>query len=169
VSWVPPPRPPRVKPRPWLPPSLSERGLGARDVSGLHYVVVDELIGDSVGLSVSKWPDADDRGRLRFDVLSGPDEVAVNRRELLGFFETALRPAEGSERKRDLRIGDVFAAEVKKLGTPAWPPPLKRWLGVVYDITSDARTLAKLAFYGAIATKLDPRQSEAWDLDELEE
>ncbi|MBA3430835.1 MAG: hypothetical protein H0U16_05075 [Actinobacteria bacterium] len=169
MSWVPPRRPPDVKPRPWLPKSLREEGLKAESLSALSYIVVDELIGDSVGLSVARWPDADDRGRLRFDVIDGPEEVAVSRRELLRFLEKSIGSNGSGALAGDLRIGDVFAAEVKKSGAPAWPPPLSRWLGETYDVTHDARTLAKLAFYGATATKLDRKQSKAWGLDELRE
>jgi hypothetical protein len=65
MSWLPPPSPTAAerRRRRWRPRVLEEQDA---DVERLSYLVVDEIVGSSVGLVLSDWPDADEQGRLRF-------------------------------------------------------------------------------------------------------
>jgi hypothetical protein len=131
----------------------------------LSYIVVEEMIGDAIGLSVCDWPEVDDQGRLKF--VARAILVGVER----GWLEEQLlehrTPHDIAE--RGLRIGDVFAAadvelrareEESQLTISTWTPPIN-------DLTAEARDAAKTAFYGAVAPVLDPGQAR--DLDELVE
>jgi len=171
MSWIPPPAKRDVSAgRPWLPPSLRAAGFATADVARLSYIVVDELIGDSAGLSVTPWPVADDAGRLRFDIGSGAQEVAVSRAELCEFLGPPFAPEPGeASPARSLRIGNVFAAVLKSEKPAARWSPLGKWVGQTYDITRDARKVAKLAFYGAVTTTLTNDEAAAWRLAELRE
>lgn len=83
----------------------------------LSHAVVDEVVDDVVGLSLSPWPLVDDRGRLRFPH-SASAEIAVpvallqravdqNRDR---FAELGL--LSGDLVARPIELGDVFAAEI---------------------------------------------------------
>jgi hypothetical protein len=111
------------------------------DTTGLSYIVVDEIEGGMVGLSVSDWPRTDEQGRLRFD--SEPLSVVVDRRAFGRFLDEHRQPT------RPLRIGDVFAARTRPV-EPSLNP--ERWIEPpVHDVTADAREAAKIAFYAAVA------------------
>src|SRR4029450_7927573 len=61
-SWLPPPSPKEAGlKRPWEPEGLRRTPAGR-----LSYVVLEEIIEDSIGLSVSCWPEVDEGGRLFF-------------------------------------------------------------------------------------------------------
>ena len=153
--------------RPWLPECLPPQ---ARDrLTGLRYLLVDEVVGDLVTLTVAPWPHADEHGRVRFTGDDGPADGAghlvVHRRELHDqLYRGWLR--------RDPRAGDVFAAEVaaevedrlqrgedvaldKSLRLATALP------GVVCDITAEARNVAKLAFYAGMAGVQPISQAQA--------
>ena len=138
--------------RPWDPSGL----LGAltEPPERLRYVVIDEIVGDLVTLAVAPWPGSDDQGRVRFpdDVPSG--HLLVHRRELeeclyRGWlrrsprvgdaFATALEATVAEQ----LRSRDVVLDEGRRLAS-AVP-------GTVADLTAEARSVAKLAFYAAVA------------------
>ncbi len=164
MSWLPPAR--RASPRnlrPWLAPSLNKRGV---DVSGLTYIVAEEIVGDVVGLSLSEWPAADSQGRLRFPVRHDPVHVAVGVNELCQFLRRRglpFRPVDeaGSSRARPLAIGTTLAAEVQADESAMWVPPLDRWIpGPVYDVSADAREVAKLAFYAAVTERWGQEHAE---------
>ena len=133
------------------------------DGKRLRYVVVDEIVGSSVGLSVCDWPAADRKGRLRFK--PSPAEVAADMDDLCAFLQQkgidVKRSSRKPSNKRELRIGDVFAAEVDRLPNEDEMVSPDHWMvGDVYDISADARLVAKLAFYGAL--------TEPWDEDQAE-
>jgi hypothetical protein len=164
MSWLPPPR--RASPRnlrPWLAPSVSKR---VGNVSSLTYIVAEEIMGDVVGLSLSKWPGADPQGRLRFDVRRDPIHVAVSAKALCTFLRQrglSFRPADeiGPSRARPLGVGTAFAAEVRKDNSVEWTPPMDRWIpGPVYDITADAREVAKLAYHAAVTEPWKQQKAE---------
>jgi hypothetical protein len=110
-------------------------------LSGLSYIVVDEIEGGMAGLSVSDWPRKDEQGRLRFE--SEPVQVAVDLARLQDFVDRHR------EQSRPVRIGDVFAARARP--TEATLDP-EHWIDPpVHDVTADAREAAKIAFYAAVA------------------
>lgn len=182
MTWL-QPSPAKRKPklRQWKAPSLTEAGL---DIDGLSYLVVEEIVGSVAGLSVSPWPGADWRGRLRFPIENDPVEIAVDIDAFCEFlneslagaqgFITFVRPRSGPERaeERQLRIGTTFAVEIRKEGT-RWTKPFGRWIRRIHDITADARVVAKLASYGALTEHWDRRKATDLHLmrpeDELEE
>ena len=154
MRWL-PPEPPAEEPaeRLWVPPSLR-----AVDVGSLVYVVVEELLEDAVNLLVSDWPGLDEEGRLQF---SGPPiEVVADRKQLAQFLAVHRLPAE--LRERPLRTGDTFAFRPASDLRPLLEESNERltpeqWITPpVYDVSADARDVAKAAFYGAVTPTLDP-------------
>lgn len=150
--------------RPWKAPSLQKEHV---DLERLTYVVVDEIVDDTVGLSLSPWPKADPDGRLRFGVEDDPRHVGVDLRDLctfltkkrgMEFVPISRRPAEHA--KRELRIGTVFAVEVKTPKSSEWKRPLDKHVDRVFDITSDAREVAKLAYYGAMTERWSHKKAK---------
>ena len=149
--------------RPWEPPSAPQ--LAAAELS---YVVVDEIVGDAVGLSVSAWPAADDQGRLRFADHGRGRLVGTSLNELQKWVDdkrvvraTGLtRAAQAALKRRPIAIGDVFAAKVAEDVVAA---PAETVLGPpINDITVDAREAAKVAFYGAVTEPLAPEEVDDW-------
>ena len=154
----------------WLPPDFPE--LARED---FRYLVVDEIVGASIGLALCPWPNTDEDGRLVFE--SGATHmIGCERTDLLAFLREHRLPRE--LRERPLRIGDVFAVRPlpgvldrlsEELETPRRLEPFltpDQWiLPPVYDITADARDEAKTAFYAAVAPTLEPE--EAAELQEL--
>jgi hypothetical protein len=139
--------------RPWLPGCLTAHGLTVDDVRALSYVVVDEIVGHDLTLVVSPWPAADERGRLRFDVGAGRsvtvDVTALDRALYAGWL------------RRPPRIGDVFGAPVPD--EPAWTGALHELLpGPVYDLSAEARVVAKLAYHGATSDLLPASAVDDW-------
>jgi hypothetical protein len=142
---------------PWRPPCLPDQ---LRDrLHDLSYVMVDEVVGNLVTMTVSPWPDADQQGRVRFfarsSAASGPGHLLVHQRELHDLlYQGWLR--------RDPRPGDVFAAEVAaevgvrlQRGEDVVLDAHLRLAtvlpGAVCDITAEARNVAKLAFYAGVS------------------
>jgi hypothetical protein len=197
VTW-PPPRPaesPRAG-RPW-DPGLSEEPNLHKESKRLVYVVVDEIIEGWVGLSVAPWPQADEKGRLRFPANGGPIEVGTPLEALKRFLAPAHRKGQASgtggngrragaseDQDSRIRIGMTFAARVK--GSNA-DPLLKRLrdqashgevridnLGTILthpvDLTDKGRMLARLASYGAVMSTLPLKAEKEWGLtEEIEE
>lgn len=152
--------------RPWLPQALTAHPEfsgpdAAEAVRRLCYIVVDELVDDAVGLTVSAWPYADDNGRLRF-----PQGVLAN----VGCTRAAVQAQLYGAGVRSIRVGDVFGARLA-------PPVAERLAaaghsvdvqvsrpdelleGPVYDLTTAARTVGKLAYYGAMSTVITEWQA----------
>ena len=152
--------------RPWLPPCLRLHGLDAESVQTLSYVILDETVDGVAGVTIWEWPSADGGGRLRFEHPERALEVAVTLRQLDDELYEGLL-------ERDPRIGDVFAARVpaaarRRLDGRAallWERPLVQLLGdVVYDVSREARKVAKLAFYSAVALVLPREDAEQWQM-----
>lgn len=153
---------------PWLPAGLAEHGLDLRSVQALSYLVVEEMVDDVVTVTVSPWPAADRRGRLRFE-LKGVDEFAValaNLQEQV--YEGWLA--------RGPRVGDVFGAEVarerlqSREAEGVWNQPLAQLLpGPVYDLSAEARKVAKLAYYAAVTGVLSAEDAHRYRMDERAE
>lgn len=148
--------------RPWLPPALRAHGLTTTDVADLTYVVVDEIVADAVTLALSSWPWADGAGRLRFAVDDGTRGVTVDRHTLdAALYRGWLR--------RGPRVGDVFAADVPRPAhdaqepdeAPRWQRPIAELLtGPVYDLTLEARKVAKLAAWAVVSEVLPAEAAE---------
>jgi hypothetical protein len=162
--------------RPWLPGNLYDLNLTMKDVEALTYIVVDEIVGDSVGLSLSPWPSADSKGRLRFDIPDGPTEVGVNIEAFCRFLRRsghrfASRPPKVDERvRRYLRVGDAFGARLSVAFPEVWTEPLDQWVDQpVYNMTREARLVAKLAYYGAVAGVWSPKEAGRFQLREGKE
>lgn len=149
--------------RPWEPPTAP--ALAARMPS---YVVVDEIVGDAVGVAIHPWPLADHKGRLRFTDYGEGRFAGTSRTELQTWVEehrvaalgAAVTPAAKELATRSLAIGDVFAATTDAEGAGVMPEAL---LGHDFvDLTTDAREAAKLAFYGAVGRPLDEDEALRW-------
>lgn len=147
--------------RPWLPDLLRQGGYTAASVGALSYVFVDEIVDDAVTLTVSRWPDADGAGRLRFHDLDTRRHLGVTLAAVrAGLYQRAVEEA-----TRSPRVGDVFAAEMApdaaaRLAATTdeaeWREPLgDLFPDEIHDVSAEARTVAKLAFYGAAAAVLD--------------
>ena len=150
--------------RPWLPACLSVHGLGVDDVAGFSYLVVEEIVEDVAGVTVSPWPAADGNGRLRFAAADVPEvgiPVAQLHEELyVGWLD------------RLPRIGDVFAGPLDDSLLPAaatsvWSGPLADLLpGPLYDLTQEARLVAKLAMYAVRSDILPMTRAEEYGMDD---
>jgi hypothetical protein len=154
-GWLPgdPSQPSPESLRSWQAPSLTEKGVDQR---GLTYVVLEEIVGDTVGFSLYSWPAADPEGRLRFETDRRPFEVTVTFEEICGFLERRqlrfVARSTGRSEDRELRIGDVFAVRLDRPAAGGREGALAGWREV-YDISADAREVAKLAYYGALTEK----------------
>jgi hypothetical protein len=156
----------------WLPEESARnevsRGLWAPgelpvQPGGLSYIVLEEILGDAIGLAVSDWPEVDASGRLRFATparLAGVDGSWLEQQLI-----EHRKPADIAD--RPLRIGDVFAVADVELGIAPGQSELTitRWTPPLYDLTAEARAAAKIALYGAVAPVLDHEQAR--DLQEL--
>lgn len=151
---------PPVPPRPWLPPRIHDAGYDESTVTTLTYIVVEEIIGSRVGLSLCAWPDADPEGRLRF-ALDSVARVGAS----IGDLSELVARANG-ERAMEIRIGDAFAAEIVEPIEPGARPDA--WMKEPIDITPEARKLSKLAFYAAATDILSKDDAKRWSMTTLE-
>jgi hypothetical protein len=144
--------------RPWDPGQLRTWPQGQ-----YSYIVVEEIIGDSIGLSVCAWPEVDEYGRPNFTQPSAL--VRVEREWVERQLAEHREPRDVADRA--LRIGDAFAIADIELGAGEAPPELTitSLKPPIYDISAEARTAAKTALYGALAPILDP--DEAREMREL--
>jgi hypothetical protein len=162
ASWLPdlPARPAKESLRSWKAPSLTEKGVDQRS---LTYVILEEMVGNTVGLSLYPWPAADPEGRLRFETDREPVEVAVTCEEFCGFLSKHelgfVAASTGRSEDRELRSGDVFAVRIEGPPAGGGRRPLAGWRDV-YDISSDAREVAKLAYYGALTEKWEWKHAQ---------
>jgi hypothetical protein len=154
--------------RPWVPAPLAEHGFGEDTVSGLTYMVIDEIVDDGVELILSSWPAADERGRLRFDRLDEDLQAVVALDDLQDHLYARWL-------ERAPRTGDTFAVELvpdarHRLRTEPGLVMMAELLGgSVYDLSAEARKVAKLAHYASVAEILTEREAETWDLVPLED
>ena len=163
-----PPAPSLASIGPWMPENTA---LQEVDLPNVSYIVIDEIVGDAVDVSISSWPDLDERGRLRFAEDEPPRTVRASAAALEEFlskidFRSANWP-------RSIRMGDVFAARIRTRKLRALenegetfgaPPAPSVWLTPpVYDITAQARDKAKAAFYAAVTPTLQPKEARAME------
>ncbi len=139
---------PKAEARPgrrlWAPPRV--RVKPRREDA---YVVVDDIAGSLVVLSVSPWPRLTAKGRLVFAQGPRAGRAYAPRRAL----DRALGAARTrhSQTQRPVRIGDTFL--VRRLD-----PDHPEDSGDFVDVTAAAREAAKVALYSAAAAKVTPRQ-----------
>src|SRR5687767_7616959 len=90
-------------PRPWTPECIPPAMRA--DTSRLSYLLVDEIVGDTVTLAIAPWPWSDVHGRVRFDepadVVAVWNHLLVHRNEI----ETCLYEP---WLERGARVGDAF-------------------------------------------------------------
>jgi hypothetical protein len=171
---------------PWVPAGFAHQRISWTTLS---YIVVDELSKQIAGLVVASWPRLDQKGRVRFSGSSWRVGARVD--ELVALLDADRIVSEpraprspagtvggspagaGSAPPRPVRIGDAFAAQVRRpRGRRAAVPPLERWLSPpVYDVSADARDAAKAALFGAVAPTMSEDDvseiaAEALDLAE---
>jgi hypothetical protein len=143
----------------------------------LHYVLVEEVVGDSVGLLVARWPRA---GADELPVFRDPEEdveVGADRATLQRYVDDQRAPqpdvspvVQEELRRRPLALGDVFAARVdegalEQAASMAVADP--GWLGgPLFDVTAEARQAARRVFYEAMTPRL-PRAAEQEIREEL--
>jgi hypothetical protein len=163
-----PPLPPAAPPkqRAWGYQYIFDPEVTRRD-----YVIVEEVIEDSVGIVVSPWPHVDEQGGLEFPPEEERREALVDRESFetrlvdrkvvayeMAFVEQA--PLQG----RALTPGDVFAIATD---LPPDRSDFREWgsewiHGDIVDITAMARDAAKAAMFAALA-------GEPLSLEEAEE
>jgi hypothetical protein len=155
----------------WLPLSLREAGHTVESVGRLSYIVVDEIVDDVVTLALHAWPVADAAGRVRFPDLAACRHVAVS----LHVLQTQLYRGWLT---RAPRLGDVFGAVLtegarRRLAVRddvRWRRGLHSLLETpIYDLSADARVVAKLAYYAAMAPVLAQKEVDRWGLAEKAE
>lgn len=154
---------------PWLPGTLRESGLTVDDAKRLSYIVVDDIMDDTVTLAVHPWPAADEEGRVRFPDLKACQHAAVSLRHM----QTQIYRR--GRLQRDPRVGDVFGAVVsdaaKQVLTSREDTTCElNWLLTppIYDLSREARVAAKLAYYAAMTPLLAEAQVQRWNLAEKE-
>jgi hypothetical protein len=165
LTWPPPPpEEPDVPHRPWNPRHRRAPGL-VKEYERLVYIVIDEIVEDWVGLSVSLWPHADDNGRLRFADPRGSVEVGTSRTALRRFLETGEHH---DPKAPEPRIGDTFTARVQKRSAEELLELLRRraghgearvknlgtFLERPVELNDEGRLLAKLASFGAVLSTI---------------
>jgi hypothetical protein len=135
------------------------------DYAELWYVLVEEMVGDAVGLRVAAWPRADPEGLPVFADPEGEVELGADRDELQRRVDRLRRPQPGSARsaqaalrRRRLALGDVFAADIdaRALAAAARSEQVASsgWLRGLFDVTADARDAARQIFYQAVTAPL---------------
>jgi hypothetical protein len=156
--------------RPWLPKSMKGK-ITPENAAAFVYVVVDEKVGDHVGLTVTRWPAADGLGRLRFDDQHKGLELAVSLKKLMAELYADLKV------ERPPRAGDVFAVRLSAKGWELlekgeemrWTDPILDLVdGPVHDISKEARKVAKLALYAIAGPILSPEDARAMELTGME-
>lgn len=146
---------------PWIPPSLPRRAVGglALDAEApLWYIAVDELVDREAVLRVTPWPVLDDRGRLRFPqrdqgfVMSADADAFA---ELAAGGRSARTPTATASDARPLRVGDVFAARVRRPRRIDASADLADYVeGPLFDVSDAARESAKTQYLAAVGTVL---------------
>ncbi|MGH2734418.1 MAG: hypothetical protein ACRDKZ_02465 [Actinomycetota bacterium] len=177
MTWPPPrPDPARVPHRPWDPGLPGDPDLAAEH-ERLLYVVVDEIVEGRAGLSVARWPHADERGRLRFVDPAGAVEVGTSLDALRRFLRAADAIGAG------VRVGTTFGVRAEGASAAALIDELRgrsehdearvddlaSVFGRPIDLTRQGRLLAKLATYGAVLPSLPSSLEQRWNMQTEED
>jgi hypothetical protein len=149
--------------RPWLPAGLAAHGFTHETVQTLSYVFLDEAVDRIATFLIHPWPSADELGRLRFEARDEQLELSLSRDDVRGQLYRRFR-------RRDPRPGDAFAARIRPAAVKALqegrPPAGIDDLveGTVYDVSVEARLVAKLAYHASLAAVVPDRKADAWGL-----
>jgi len=153
----------------WQPPVFTSPLLTAEEHADVDviearasdkYAVVDDLMYDKATLAVCPWPRRNALGGLTFE----PSRGVVVATEAL--YKRLVKAREGQVgADRPVRISDAFLIrrmpEIPDDGEadqePAQDP--RRW-DLVVDVTADARDVAKVALYSAVAPALTPGEAD---------
>ena len=143
--------------------------MSAAQLSRLSYLVVEERVEPLIGLLVSPWPRSGDNGQPAFPRELGDErEVVVDgealrrrlaRRRIPDSFEPGRGGRAGRRdlQRREIAIGDVFAARLAGEGDPQEVVDeigVGRWIEELIDITPEGRESAKAAAYVALTPPL---------------
>jgi hypothetical protein len=153
--------------RPWRPAAVAR--VPDESLGDLSYVVVDEMVGVLTTLAVSRWPGADGFGRLRFDRSADRGHVVAHRAELKQMLYDGWLT-------REPRVGDTFAVRIaptveERLAAgedvllDADLRLVDVFEGEVRDISAEARTVVKLAYFAAMAPVVSREEAVARDQD----
>ena len=156
----------RSRGRPWKPPALAD--LSPAKLNRLSYLVVEEQVAPLIGLLVSRWPRSGGNGQPVFSEADGEQEVVVDgaalqrrlaRRRIPDSFELGPggRAARRELQRREIAVGDVFAARLAGDGDPQQVVDeigVARWIEEIVDITPEGRESAKAAAYAALTPPL---------------
>jgi hypothetical protein len=142
--------------RPWTPLCVPADLL--QDPARLSYLVVDEIVRETVTIAVCVWPASDRLGRVRFDGTAAgapTGHLLLHARELHGrLYEGWLRRAPRVGDAFAAVIGDAVAARLRTSGEVVLDDSVRLadvLPGQVADLSEEARNVAKLAFYAAMA------------------
>jgi hypothetical protein len=162
-KWLPRPAKARVLPDdPWCPPPLTR---AVAEDEALRHVIIEETVGDSIGLLVAAWPRAGDDGLPIFGDPEQDVEVGADRAALQRHVDRLRRPQRGMPRatsaalrRRPLALGDVFATRVDPVALDAATREAVAdlaWItGPLFDVTAEARNAAREVFYEAVTPPL---------------
>jgi len=152
----------------WMPDNTA---LPEVELAHVSYIVIDEIVGDAVDVSISGWPDLDERGRLRFAEDEPPRTVRASAAALEKYLSRV--DFQSADWPRSVRMGDVFAARIRKRKlrsreregeTSPTPRGPSTWMiPPVYDVSEQARDKAKEAFYAAVSPTLRPQEARAME------
>lgn len=118
-----------------------------------QYVVVEEKVDGLVMMEVSSWPVLDQDGRLHFE--GEPWSLYGLASEVQETIDRAREDHSQVGAERQLRIGDVFMTTGLEEGAGS--------LGdaeTILDVSAGARSAAKAALYGAVASTVDEDYAE---------
>lgn len=151
------------KSAPWRPESIGALGLTDGDLRGLSYVIIDEIVGPVAALEVSGWPTADRTGRIRFEDAAAGDLVVTVDELTERLYRGWLR--------RTPRVGDVLATRLDRALVATLESGEDVVIGAavdlvdvlaheVYDVSTDARTVVKIAYHAAAARPIPRAEAE---------
>jgi hypothetical protein len=142
----------------WVPDGLP-KGVTPKPTDA--YVVIDDLADGVAVLSSAPWPQLDRAGRLAFrtDVTDFPQHFGRSQKSLQERVnELRDKNADPAIATRPVRIGDVFLIRGFSTHLGEWE--------LLIDVTTQARTAAKIALFGAIAPRVSKKRADQLGLSE---
>lgn len=118
------------------------------------YAVVDDIAEGTVVLQIASWPKVDRGSHLRFDEIY---EQTYTLDELQQVVNRERSQNGQPAADRSLRTGDAFLIRCDHRPRENVIDP--KFKGSLLDITAAAREQAKIAMYGAIAPRLNPKEA----------
>ncbi|MFE1870280.1 hypothetical protein ACFW9N_05150 [Streptomyces sp. NPDC059496] len=145
------------------------------------YAVVEEVEAGIVSLELSPWPELDEEGSPEFSDARGSGLGCSEDGEPVRILEVISQSLEEipierfgqSLNARPVRVGDVFGVAIDPRELPSAPGrPLegKKLESAIrsplYDVTAEARTLARIALLTSLSPALDEKDPVAALLEE---